>query len=85
MQQCFDDLPRQVVHVGGRHGAGQGDVTVEAEGTLLIPCGSPVMVDQGRYLCYRPDRLAMPDFDAFRAWILEQGAQTRGAESCAFP
>lgn len=52
-----------------------------AEGTLVIPCGSPVMVDQGHYLCYRPDRLTMPGFEAFRTWILEQGAESRGAES----
>lgn len=52
-----------------------------AEGTLVIPCGSPVMVDQGHYLCYRPDRLTMPGFEAFRAWILEQGSESRGAEA----
>lgn len=51
-----------------------------AEGSLVIPCGLPVMVDQGHYLCYRSDRLAMPGFDAFRTWLLEQGAQSRGAE-----
>lgn len=52
-----------------------------AEGTLVIPCGSPVMVDQGHYLCYRSDRLAMPGFEAFRTWLLEQGAESRGTEA----
>ena len=51
-----------------------------AEGTLVMPCGLPVMVDQGHYLCYRPDRLTLPGFEAFRAWLLEQGSESRGTE-----
>ena len=53
------------------------------EGALVVPCGSPVMVDQGHYLCYRPDRLTMPGFEAFRTWLLGQGAQSRGTEARA--
>jgi DNA-binding transcriptional LysR family regulator len=49
-----------------------------AEGLLVSPCGSPVHVDQGHYLCYRPDRLDQAAFAAFRAWILEEGARSRG-------
>jgi DNA-binding transcriptional LysR family regulator len=51
-----------------------------AEGSLVSPCGLPVIVDQGHYLCYRPDRLTLPGFAAFRIWLLEQGALSRGAE-----
>lgn len=51
-----------------------------AEGTLVIPCGDPVMVDQGHYFCYRPDRLTMPGFKVFREWLLEQGVASRGTE-----
>ena len=56
-----------------------------AEGALVSPCGSPVIVDQGHYLCYRPDRLTLPGFAAFRTWLLEQGAECRGAEGLASP
>lgn len=38
-------------------------------------------VDQGHYLCYRPDRLDLPAFAAFREWILGEGAQSRGASA----
>ncbi|APW39650.1 LysR family transcriptional regulator [Rhodoferax koreense] len=51
-----------------------------AEGVLVSPCGVPVIVDQGHYLCYRPDRLMLPGFAAFRTWLLAQGAESRGAE-----
>lgn len=51
------------------------------EGILVSPCGSPVGVDQGHYLCYRPDRFMTPGFEAFRAWVLEQGRESRGAEA----
>ena len=52
-----------------------------AEGTLLIPCGSPILVDQGHYLCYRSDRLTLPGFAVFRAWVLEQGIASRCTEA----
>ena len=37
-------------------------------------CGASVVVDQGHYLCVRPDRLDLPAFGVFREWLLEQGA-----------
>ncbi|WP_028536990.1 LysR substrate-binding domain-containing protein [Paludibacterium yongneupense] len=40
-----------------------------AQGVLHCHCGEPVLVDQGHYLCFRPDRLETPAFSAFRAWI----------------
>lgn len=49
-----------------------------AEGTLCIPCGEPVVVEQGHYLCYRPDRMHLPAFAAFRAWLLDEAARSRG-------
>jgi DNA-binding transcriptional LysR family regulator len=51
------------------------------DGSLLSPCGTSVRVDQGYYLCYRPDRLDLPAFVAFREWILEEGAKSRGADA----
>ena len=38
-----------------------------ALGLLLSPCGTPVSVNQGHYLCYRPDRLDLPAFVGARA------------------
>jgi len=35
----------------------------------------------GHYLCYRPDRLDLPAFVAFREWLLEEGVASRGAET----
>jgi len=49
-----------------------------AEGSLQIPCGRPVAVDQGHYLCYRADRIGLPAFSAFREWILKEGRRTGG-------
>ncbi|WP_198971701.1 LysR substrate-binding domain-containing protein [Xylophilus sp. ASV27] len=49
-----------------------------AEGTLRLPCGEPVTVDQGHYLCYRADRLHLPAFAAFREWVLGEGARSQG-------
>ena len=40
-------------------------------------CGASVVVDQGHYLCVRPDRLDLPAFGVFREWLLEQGALSR--------
>ncbi|MCS4510298.1 LysR substrate-binding domain-containing protein [Xylophilus ampelinus] len=48
------------------------------EGSLLSPCGAPVSIDQGHYLCYRPDRLEPPAFAAFRAWLLTEGRRAGG-------
>jgi len=52
-----------------------------AEGVLQMPCGNPVMLDQGHYLCYRPDRMNLPAFTAFREWLLAQGQASRGTET----
>lgn len=49
-----------------------------ADDSLHIPCGTSVAVDQGHYLCYRADRLKLPAFAAFRAWVLEEGRRTAG-------
>lgn len=51
-----------------------------ADGSLASPCGQPVLVDQGHYLCYRPDRLELPAFATFRAWLLDEGKRSRGSE-----
>ena len=45
-----------------------------ADGALRIPCGDPLELPYGHYLCYQPDRLEQPAFAAFRRWVLEQGA-----------
>ena len=50
-----------------------------AGGDLYSPCGASVVVDQGHYLCVRPDRLDLPAFGVFREWLLEQGALSREA------
>ena len=50
-----------------------------AEGALHSPCGSPVAVEQGHFLCFRPDRMHLPAFAAFRDWLLAEGARSRGA------
>lgn len=52
-----------------------------AEGALVSPCGAPVSVNQGHYLCYRPDRLDLPAFVAFREWLLDEGVASRGVET----
>ncbi len=49
-----------------------------ANGELRSPCGDPVIVDQGHYLCYRPDRIHMPLLAAFRSWLLQEGTLSRG-------
>ncbi len=46
-----------------------------AKGSLAVPCGDPVTVDQGHYLCFRADRMELPVLAAFRNWIV---AQARG-------
>jgi LysR family transcriptional regulator, glycine cleavage system transcriptional activator len=43
-----------------------------AAGSLIIPAGGAVEVDQGHYLCFRSDRLEAPVLSAFRNWILSQ-------------
>ncbi len=50
-----------------------------AEGSLVNPFADPIVVDQGHYLCYRPDRLELPAFAAFRQWLLLEGARSRSA------
>lgn len=50
-----------------------------AGGDLYSPCGASVVVDQGHYLCVRPDRLDLPAFGVFREWLLEEGALSREA------
>jgi LysR family transcriptional regulator, glycine cleavage system transcriptional activator len=52
-----------------------------AEGLLLSPCGAPVSLNQGHYLCYRPGRLALPGFAAFREWLMDEGKKSRGGET----
>ena len=47
-----------------------------ALGALVTPCGDPVQVDQGHYLCFYADRLELPVFAAFRDWILVEGARS---------
>lgn len=49
-----------------------------AKGDLHSPCGNPIIVDQGHYLCYRPDRIKTPSLSAFRRWLLQEGMQSRG-------
>ncbi len=50
-----------------------------ADGALRSPCGEPVAVDQGHYLCFRPDRIHLPAFAAFRDWLMAEGQRSRGA------
>lgn len=50
-----------------------------ADGALRTPCGEPVAVDQGHFLCFRPDRMHLPAFAAFRDWLLAEGSRSRGA------
>lgn len=47
-----------------------------AQGTLVVPCGDTVQVDQGHYLCFNADRLGLPVFAAFRNWVLDQGRRS---------
>lgn len=49
-----------------------------SDGSLYIPCGTSVAIEQGHHLCYRADRLNLPSFVAFRAWLLEEGRRTAG-------
>ncbi len=46
-----------------------------ASGLLVRPCGDAISVNQGHYLCYQPDRLEVPGFVAFRAWVLAEAAK----------
>lgn len=43
------------------------------QGALVVPCGNSVQMDQGHYLCFKPDRLDLPVFAAFREWVLPEG------------
>ena len=47
-----------------------------ASGSLVRPCGDPVAVGQGHYLCYRAESLALPRVATFRAWVLGQVQST---------
>lgn len=50
-------------------------VLVEEElerGSLLCPFDQTLVVGQGHFLCYRPDRAASPLLAAFKGWILAQ-------------
>ncbi|ABE46246.1 transcriptional regulator, LysR family [Polaromonas sp. JS666] len=38
-----------------------------------IALGEVVVMDQGHYLCFMPNRLDRPIFAAFRTWILQEG------------
>lgn len=46
-----------------------------AQGLLVSHCGEPVIVDQGHYLCCRPDRQETAAFSAFRSWIRAECAK----------
>lgn len=46
-----------------------------ANGSLLVPCGETIIVAQGHYFCFRPDRSEMPALAEFRRWILSQGRE----------
>lgn len=43
-----------------------------ADGSLLMPCGHAITVDQGHYLCFKAERADVPVLAAFRSWILRQ-------------
>jgi DNA-binding transcriptional LysR family regulator len=45
------------------------------QGTLISPCGDSVTIDQGHYLCYRPDRQNSHLLASFRSWILDKRRQ----------
>lgn len=41
-----------------------------ASGALVEPVPAPVNLPHGHHLCIRPDRLAVPQVQAFRKWLL---------------
>jgi LysR family transcriptional regulator, glycine cleavage system transcriptional activator len=41
-------------------------------GSLRMPLGQSVNVDQGHYLCFRSESLNSPAFSAFRSWVLTE-------------
>ena len=43
-----------------------------ASASVVIPCGNPITVDQGHYLCFKAERAEVPVLAAFRSWILRQ-------------
>ncbi len=45
-----------------------------ADGSLVTLFGETIAVEHGHYLCYRPDRMHMPAFVAFRDWLMKAGA-----------
>jgi LysR family glycine cleavage system transcriptional activator len=45
------------------------------DASVVVPCGETITVDQGHYLCFRPDRADVPVLAAFRSWILRQARQ----------
>ena len=45
------------------------------DASVVVPCGETITVDQGHYLCFRPDRADVPVLAAFRSWILRQVRQ----------
>ena len=54
------------------------DFTATGQGAMG-QFSSPVAVEQGHFLCFRPDRMHLPAFAAFRDWLLAEGARSRGA------
>ncbi len=46
-----------------------------ANAAVVVPCGQSIVVDQGHYLCFKPERSDLPVLAAFRSWILQQAKQ----------
>jgi LysR family transcriptional regulator, glycine cleavage system transcriptional activator len=49
-------------------------------GTLCMPMGQSMNVDQGHYLCFRSESLNSPAFSAFRSWILTESRKNGVAQ-----
>lgn len=43
-----------------------------ADGSVVVPCGESITVDQGHYLCFKADRVQVPVLAAFRSWLHAQ-------------
>ncbi len=43
-----------------------------ADTYVVVPFGEPITVNQGHYLCFKPERARLPVLAAFRSWVLAQ-------------
>ena len=49
-----------------------------SSGSVVVPCGKAITVDQGHYLCFKAERMHVPVLAAFRSWLQLQARDQSG-------